>query len=377
MDKCCIVPGSAAGLGRVMRAGPFLFVGGCDGHRDLDTDRIVPELAGNSKVQCENAYGRLARSLSEAGSSVGAVVRLDHVTSSQDWLPIRQSVRERIFGKPARLASTGVAARMSGINMLTAFAVACADAGEREVFLPGPRYGMTNIAAAVRGGPLVFLSGIRGVVDPRNGRAVVEETPDAFAAQTHVVYGMIASILADCGLATDSILRIDGWLRDSARAAEDEAICREVLGPVQYASTRTALPLSARGETEVTVLAAGPGVEKTICDAGPMVTSAAGFHFVGECRGIDQPLAAADLALVANPRAQLSRALGVLDSALRTCGSGLPKIVRLEVYLRDIYFARAAQAMLRDTFGDERPAVAMIGADLQSPVEVKLNAIAI
>ena len=379
MDKRCIMPGDAAGLGRVVRAGPFLFVGGCDGHRELDSGRIVAELAGNAKAQCENAYGRLARSLNEAGSSPSAVVRLDHVTSSQDWLPIRQSVRERMFGKPAPLASTGVAARMSGINMLTAFAMACADAGTKEVLLPGPRYGMANIAAAVRGGPLVFVSGIRGGVDPRDGRAVAEEAPDAFAAQTRVVYSLIESILAHCGLKPRSILRIDSWLRDSARAAEDEANCREVLGPVQYASTRTALPLSARGETEVTVLAAGPGVDKEINDdrGGPTVTSAAGFHFVGECRGIEGPPAAANLTLIANPRAQLSRALSVLDTALRNCGSELSKTVRLEVYLRDIYFAVAAHAMLRGTFGEDGPAVAIIGADLESPVEIKLNAIAI
>ena len=37
----------------------------------------------------------------------------------------------------------------------------------------------------------------------------------------------------------------------------------------------------------------------------------------------------------------------------------------------------AAQAMLRETFGEDGPAVAIIGADLESLVEVKLNAIAI
>jgi len=379
MDKRCIVPGDAAGMGRVVRAGPFSFVGGCDGHRDLESAGIVADLAGNAKAQCENAYGRLERSLSEAGSSASAVVRLDHVTSSQDWLPVRQAVRERMFGKPAPLASTGVAARMPGINMLTMFAIACADQEMKEVLVPGPRYGMANIAAAVLGGPLVFLSGIRGVLDPRNGQAVAEETPEAFAAQTRVVYGTIEAILADCGLTPNSILGIDSWLRDSARAAEDEAICREVLGPVQYASTRIALPLSARGETEVTVLAAAPGVEKNVYDdhAGPIVTSAAGFQFVGECRGIDGPPAPANLTLIANPRAQLSHALGLLDTALRNCASDLSKTVRLELYLRDIYFADAAQAMLRETFGQDGPAVAIIGADLESPLEVKLNAIAI
>ena len=61
----------------------------------------------------------------------------------------------------------------------------------------------------------------------------------------------------------------------------------------------------------------------------------------------------------------------------RSCPSDFSKTVRLELYLRDIYFADAAQAMLRETFGQDGPAVAIIGADLESPLEVKLNAIAI
>ena len=377
-----VVPRNATpGLSDVVRAGPLLFVGGCDGHCDPDSGRIVPELSGNAKAQCENAYGRIAGLLRKACSDMDCVVRLDHATSSQDWLPIRQSVRERYFGKPAPLASTGVAARMSGINMVTACAIAVADKTDKQVLVTGPRYGMANISSAVRGGPFVFVSGIRGTTDPRTGAAVVEETPEAFEAQTRVVYAVIRSILSDCGLDADSILRIDTYLRDGARAAEDEAICREVLGPVPFASIRVALPLSARGETEVTVVAAAPGIaKKQLSGAGamPVVTAAGGFLFVGECRGmVGSPSAPENLALLDNRKGQLLFALSTLGTALRRCASDLARTVRLELYLRDIHFADAARATLRETFGSASPAITIVGADLEQLPEVKLNAIAV
>lgn len=240
---------------------------------------------------------------------------------------------------------------------------------------------MANISSAVRGGPLVFVSGIRGRIDPRTGEAIAEETSEAFAAQARLAYRVVRSILDDCGLNSDAILRIETYLRDRARAAENEAICREALGAVVFAATRAALPLSARGEIEVTALAAAPGNEKKLLlsePAMPVVTSAGGLLFVGECCGMNgSPTATENLPLVDNAEAQLQRALGLLDAALRRCGSELLRTVRLEVYLRDIYFADAARDILRRQFGHHSPAVTIIGAELESVLEVKLNAIAI
>jgi hypothetical protein len=51
--------------------------------------------------------------------------------------------------------------------------------------------------------------------------------------------------------------------------------------------------------------------------------------------------------------------------------------VRLELYLRDIYFAEQANAILRQHFRNSPPVVSVMGAELDDLVEAKLNAIAI
>src|SRR4051794_5672886 len=78
-----------AGLAGLVQAGPFLFSAGCDGERDLVSGEIVPSLAGEAEAQCQNAYGKVAQLLAGAGAGLAHVVRLDHATSSQDWLARR------------------------------------------------------------------------------------------------------------------------------------------------------------------------------------------------------------------------------------------------------------------------------------------------
>jgi enamine deaminase RidA (YjgF/YER057c/UK114 family) len=370
--------GPVEGFPGVVRAGPLLFVSGCDGHRDRMTERVVPELAGDAERQCENAYGRIGELLVRAGSSIDRVVRLDHLTSSQDWLARRQAVRQRIFGKPAPLASTGVAAKMNGINMLTVSAIAVADANDKEVLVDGSRYAMPNLSSAVRGGPLVFMSGIRGTFDPKTSGRVAEETPDAFGAQTRVCYDVIKSIVDDCGLTPSALMRLDCFLRDGSRADEEQQIRNEELRGVACASTRVALPLSARGELEITALAAAPGVAKRlfVADREPIVAGAGGFLFVGECLGLPCGDARSE-ELMENAGSQLERACRALESALRHAGSSLSDLVRLEVYFRDIYRASVSMKSLRRLLGDSLPSVVVAGAELEGSLEVKLNAIAI
>ncbi|HVO87135.1 MAG TPA: Rid family hydrolase [Casimicrobiaceae bacterium] len=374
-----VVDGPIAGFPGVVRGGPLLFVSGCDGHRDPATGRIVPALAAEAERQCENAYGRIAELLHRAGSSMDRVVRLDHFTSSQDWLPRRQTVRQRIFGKPAPLASTGVAAKMNGLNMITASAIAVADPSDKELLVAGPRYGMANIAAAVRGGPFVFVSGIRGTLDPRSGARVAEETPEAFGAQTTVCYEVIQSILAECHCSGDSILRLDAFIRNAARGLEHDAIRAELLGPTPGAATRVALPLSARGEVEITALAAAPGVARRSFAAGgeePVAVAAGGFVFVGECRGLPSN-AGERTPLIGDARGQLRRAVQMLEAALRRAGTSLANLVRLDVYLRDIYNADEAARQLAALLHDSPPSIVIAGAELEDSLEVKLSAIAV
>jgi len=375
LPKEILVPhGGAGGLPGLVRAGPLLFTTGCDGHLDPVSDAIDPELAGKVEEQCENAYGGVGRLLARAGAGAGSIVRLDHVTSSQDWLPRRQTIRQKHFGRPAPLASTGVAARMQGINMLTATAIAVANPADKEVLVSGPRYGMHNISSLVRGGPFLFVSGIRGTIDPRNGRALPEETPESFAAQARLAYEIIAAILAEVGAGPDRILRLDGYIRDIQCAAEEIAIRAAVLEDARSAGTVVALPLGARGEVEITALALAPGhgarVVHAVADGvRPGVVGAAGFLFVGECR--------ATPALPADRAGQLEGALSALDDALRGAGSNLSRVVRLDLYLRDVHFAAAARAGLKRRFGDNPPVVFVAGADLEDLLEVKLAAIAL
>jgi len=370
------------GLAGLILAGPFLFTAGCDGHRDLATGKIVPDLAGEAERQCENAYGKVGALLKRANADYSSVVRLDHVTSSQDWLPRRQTIRGKLFGRPAPLASTGVAAKMHGINMLTAFAIATASRSAKEVLIPGARYGMANISAAVRGGPLLFIAGIRGNIDPRTGAAVPEETPESFGEQLRTCYEIIASILAEAGTNAAAILRVDVYIRDIRRRDEDARVRRSVLGDVACANTVVGLPLGARGEVEITTLALAPGNAKRTLVAAegslPAVVAGGGFLFVGECLGnVTLANDGVDRSLPADRDGQLERALDVLDQRLQQAGSSLARVVRLEVYLRDINFSPEAYAILRRRFAQSPPVVSVMGAELDDLVEAKLNAIAV
>lgn len=371
-----------AGLAGLIQAGPLLFTAGCDGHRNLATGAIDPELAAAAEAQCENAYGKIGALLRHANAGYANVVRLDHVTSSQDWLPRRQSIRGRLFGRPAPLASTGIAAKMTGINMLTAFVVAVTDSADKEVLVPGARYGMNNISSAVRGGPFLFIAGIRGNVDPRTGEAVAEETRESFPAQLRMCYDIIGAILRDVGAGPDRIVRFDSYIREIRRAEEDVQARHAVLGDVRAATTVVGLPLSARGEVEITTLAVAPGYDNQVLveasDGLPAVIGAGGYLLVGECRGdLNADTGEFDAKLIADRSGQLDRALSILRSRLERAGSDLTRVVRLEIYLRDIYFADEASEILRHAFRGDPPVVAIMGAELEDLVEVKLNAIAV
>ncbi len=370
------------GLAGLVRVGPLLFTAGCDGHRELETGRIVPELQGEAERQCENAYGKIANLLRQGGSDVSAVVRLDHVTSSQDWLPRRQSIRGQVFGRPAPLASTGVAAKMHGINMLTAFAIAVADPADKQVLVEGARYGMKNISAAVRGGPLLFIAGIRGNVDPRTGAPRAEETGESFGEQLRTCYEIIHAILSDAGAGPSSIVRFDSYIRDIRRRDEDATMRRDVLGDLACASTVVGLPLGARGEVEITTLALAPGQAKRTAVAAvrglPAVVAGGGLLFVGECCGnLDGASGQSDPRLLVDRAGQVERAIDVLEGRLREAGSTLDRVVRLELYLRDINFAPEADRILARRFQASPPIAVVMGAELDDFVEAKLNAIAI
>lgn len=367
------------GFPGLVQAGPFLFTAGCDGHRDLETGAIVPALADAAEAQCENSYGKVCALLARGGAGADAVVRLDHYVSSQEWLLRRGPIRARIFGAPAPLASTGVAAKMAGINMLTTAAIAVTNSDDKRVLVPGEPYGMGRISSVVAAGPFLFLSGIRATLHPRPEVPVPEETPEAFGAQTRLSYRIIAEILAEVGAEPAHIIRLERYIRDRACIGEEEEACRDVLGAVSCASTTIALPLGMRGEVEITTLAAAPGTDKEILgdEGDPTVIRCGGFVFVGACSGMAAHTGGPPWTeLASNTEAQVENALAVLKARLEGAGSGLDRVVRLDAYLRDPNVAERFYTLLRHAFGAHAPVVVLAGAELEGIGEVMLNAIA-
>jgi len=370
------------GFAGVVQAGALLFTSGCDGHRDPRTGAIDPSLAGQATCQTDNSYGYIELLLERAGVTPAAVARIDHFTSSQDWIAERQVKRAEYFGKPSPHGSTGVAARMAGLNMVTTAVVAAAPEAEHEVVVTGADYGIAHISSLVRAGPLLFLSGIRGTLDPRTGTAIEEETINSFAVQTRVCYEVIAAILDQGNKSSDAIVRFDRYVRDRNRAYEEAAIGDGVLGRVDAVSTSIPLPMGMHGEVEVTALALADTSDKQVCarsaDGQPTVIRGGGFVFVGSCDGAnDGDTGDPAIGLAGDIPGQIDNALAILSQRLGAGGSNLASVVRLECYLRDIYAGEILLERAAALFGEEPPAVIVAGADLGGIDEVRLNAIAV
>ncbi|MGD9941747.1 MAG: RidA family protein [Burkholderiaceae bacterium] len=370
-----VVVGEHAGPGSALvEAGPLLFTSSFDGNRATLAAPIDPALAGAVEAQCENSYAAIAQLLAQAGLGMDSIVRLDHFTESQDWLPRRQSVRGRLFGKPAPLASTGVAARMAGTNLLSTAAIAVQPAEAKRVVVSGPDFGMANISSAVAAGPFVFVSGVRGRADPHWYEAG-PDSPDASHDQTCICYQQIKEILRRGGLGADRILRIDGFLRDAAHEAAEAAARRAVLGSDANAVTIVSLPLGGRGEVEITAMALAQGDKSVFVmpdEDAPAGVGGGGFVFVGACAA-----GKADSAAAADAQRDIGLALDRLAARLAACESGLSQIVRLDVYLRDLSWLDELGRVIRAYFPKDPPAVAIAGADPAGAAMVGIGAIAV
>ncbi|MGE0800709.1 MAG: hypothetical protein AB7O55_20500, partial [Lautropia sp.] len=86
------------------------------------------------------------------------------------------------------------------------------------------------------------------------------------------------------------------------------------------------------------------------------VVSACGFHFIGQTFAPDTGRGDAE--------SELLGALTVLERRLAQAGSTLESLVRLEIYLDDIYFAIPALDILSSRLQPNPPAVCVMGADL-------------
>ena len=370
------------GFAGAVAVGPLVFTSGCDGHRNMKTNKIDPATADKVEEQCERSYGQAIALLEKAGASAATAVRVDHWTASQEWLPRRAAIRSRLFEKPATLGSTGVASKMAGINLVTTALVAVKNPKDKKVLVSGAAYGMPNISSVVRGGPFLFLSGARATLHPK-GR-VPEETADSFAVQTKLTYGIVRDMLSDVKAKPKSdILRFDIYIRNRACIEVDRAIRRKTLGATDAASTTLALPLGMHGEIEATTIALAPSAGKKkilVRDhrGDAVVVSGGGLLFVGECLGVINPRnGITENALADDIDGQIRRALSTLATRLADAGSSLDNVVRLDVYLRDPNAAEKFLTRASAQFGKNPPALALAGAELEGLNEVKLCAIAV
>lgn len=344
------------GFPAVLKYGPYLFLSGSEGHRDLETEQIVPDLAGKAAAQCRNSYGRIQRRLAQAGYPDSAVW-IENFTSGQEWRLERMALWPEYFGQAGHglAVSFGAQAKMWGLNMITTVVMAVTPEFEREALVPQPEPG--RAARVVRAGPFVYVIGVRGT-----HAGGPKETPGAFGAQLRTCWSALESHLAKAGSKVEDFVRVDACIRDVNRLPEYRDISPQ-LDAAQYV---VGMPMGARGEQEIGGIAVAPGEAKA---AAAGATRAGGLVFVSACKG-------ADGGPCGDRAGQTRQAILQLEARLRQFDGGLDSVLRLDVFLRDVYFEDHCLSILRDVFGVDMPAISFAGAELENSGEIELAAIA-
>jgi enamine deaminase RidA (YjgF/YER057c/UK114 family) len=344
------------GFPAVVKYGPYLFVSGSEGHRGLETERINPELAGQATAQCRNSYGRIQRRLEQAGYPNSAVW-IQNFTSGQEWRLERMALWPEFFGQEEHglAVSFGAQAKMWGLNMITTVAMALTPDVERVAIVPQPEPG--RAARVVKAGHFVYVIGVRGV-----HAGGPEETPEAFGVQLGNCWSQLQSHLNKAGGKVTDFVRVDACIRNVNCIPQYRSQSPQ-LSAAQYV---VGMPMGARGEQEIGGMAAASGLTK---EEAPGAIRAGDLVFVSACQG-------ADGAPCGDRAAQTRRALRHLEARLASFGLGLEGTLRLDVFLRDVYFEDECLTILRDVFGGSMPAITFAGAELEHGGEIELAAIA-
>lgn len=396
----------ARGFAAVVRAGPYLFVSGSDGHRSPQTQEIEPAVTWQPEAQSRNSYERVIRRLEECGYPASCVVWLEHFVSSQEWLHLRLAIWRDYFGM-SRTAGGGAQALMEGINMVTTSVVAVTPDTEHIVVdgppqtpLPGPwkerarwvecayqpTFNLENIrcARAVQAGDFIFTVGVRGHVDPATGEVAPVETPDGFPAQIRNCYGEYRAFLRKADRALQDLVRVDAHIRNVNRAEEYWMTCSELLGgQIPFATAPIGMPVGGTAEMDMCAIAAAPGVSKEVAWLAerPQVAHAVragGLVFASGCNGLRAAKSGALLPqLCGDVRKQARQALQRLESALGRFDIGLERVVRLDVVLRDIHAEGEFLQVMRELCGRDWSAVTISGGDPGDRAEVELSAVAV
>lgn len=374
--------GDDIGLGYAgaIQAGPFIFLSACDGFRDPKTLDIVPATAGNYDIQCRNTYDQFQTMMKKAGADPTSIVRIDNYTQSQDWLPQRHDIWVEYFGKNT-FASTGVSSRMSGINMLTATIIIPAPGETREIVVPAMHNWVAGVAQA---GPFLFVSGVRGNTDPYTKEPAPQETSGSLKLQMHNTLLHVQHLLEQAGAGLEHVIRFENYVRDINRESEATQVFKDMLGDSLQATTTTiGCVLGMTGEMEVTAVAVVPGEKTEVwqgpqSDDFPLAVKAGGFIFCSGHQGhLDKSNGQVIHGLAGDLSGQTNNALDSIDSALAHFNAGLKDIVRLELYVRDIYSESKFLSVLKERFKGDVPTLTVVGADPGGIGEVTLTAIAV
>jgi enamine deaminase RidA (YjgF/YER057c/UK114 family) len=371
------------GFAAVAKYGPYLFVGGSDGHRDLKTEQVVPELAGKPIEQCRNSYGRIDQRLRKCGYGGDCAVWIENFTSGQEWRLERMALWPEFFGQQEHglAVSFGAQTRMSGLNMITTTIMAVTPDVKRTAIVPQPTPGRASRCTLAE--PFVYVIGVRGHDDPYTKAVAPEETAEAFEAQLVNSYQWLKSHAEKAGAKVDDFVRVDACIRNVNQAPDYHRRVREYMGgKTPFASYAVGVPLGSRLEQEIGGIAVAPGVPKEVAwdEQRPEVaqaTRAGNLVFASGCSGLQDARTGQIIRDLHGDRAgQTKQALRRLEAGLGRFGVGLDKLLRLDVYVRDIYLEEEVVKIARDMLGKDAGTITILGGDPEHSAEIEVSGIA-
>lgn len=371
------------GFPAVVKYGPWLFVSGSNGHRDAETEEISPELLWKPAEQCRNSYGRIAKRLEKAGYGGNCCVWIQNWTSNQEWRLPRMALWPEYFGDEEHglAVSFGAAVKMQSINMITTAVMAVTPDVERTCLLPQPHKGRASRITTA--GDFVFVIGVGGTENPLTEEPAPLEGPGSFAAQLQNSYERLQSHLSRAGRSVTDFVRVDAAIRNG-NYAEDyrQYVMRRCGGKVPFASYVVGEAMGKRGQQEIGGVAANTGVRKEIAwhleqpDVAQAVR-AGGLVFASGCPGLeDATTGQIRHELYGDKAGQARQALRRLESALQRFDSGLERLLRLDVFLNDIYFEDEFYRIANEMLGQDGPTITVVGVQLSRSAEVEVSGIA-
>lgn len=367
----------------VLRYGPYIFLSSSDGNRDLTTEKVIPELDWQATPQCHNAYGRQALRLQKAGYSGEAAIWCENFTSGQSWRIERMGTWPDHFGEEGhqKVVSFGAQVKMAGTNMLTAVVQALDPAVEREVFVAQPHRGRAS--RITRAGDFTYVIGVRGRSNPFTEQEALEETDDQFEVEAFYTYEWLRSHVEKGGGSLDDFVRTDCALRRPGDVERYRDNMRKRFGgKIPFASYSVGTLLGGRGLMEIGGLAVNPGARKETAwlsedPTRAQAVKANGLVFTSGASGLaDAQSGAIKQELYGDREGQARQALRRLEAGLNRCDTDLSNVLRLDVFLHDIYFEDRFIEIAKEVFGNEPPTMNIIGVDLEHNAEVELTAIA-